>query len=68
MLAKVFPLTHALAVMRYGLVDRQGTGLNAIWNMSNPTLEAFLSLAVVGVFMVVITAISIRVFVRRAVG
>ena len=65
--AKFFPLTHALAVMRYGLVDHQGTGLNAIWNMSNPTLEAFLSLAVVLVFAVGITAVSIRAFARRAV-
>jgi ABC-2 type transport system permease protein len=66
-IAKFFPLTHALAVMRYGLVDPQGTGLNAIWNMSNTTLEAFLSLAVVVVFTAVVTTASIRVFVRRAV-
>jgi ABC-type multidrug transport system permease subunit len=66
-LAKVFPLTHALAVMRYGLVDRQGAGLHAIWNMGNTTLEAFLSLAVVVIFTAVVTTLSIRVFVRRAV-
>ncbi|HET9051360.1 MAG TPA: ABC transporter permease [Candidatus Dormibacteraeota bacterium] len=66
--AKLFPLTHALAVMRYGLVDPDGTGLHAIWNMDNPTLEAFLSLAVVAVFMAVVTALSIRLFVRRALG
>ena len=67
-LAKIFPLTHALAVMRYGLVDRDGSGLHAIWNMNNTTLEAVLSLAVVAVFAVALTAISIRFFVRRAVS
>ncbi len=48
--ARAFPLTHALAVMRYGLVDRSGSGLHDVWGMSNPTVEAALSLAVVGVF------------------
>ena len=28
--AKVLPLTDALALMRYGLVDRRGTGLRDI--------------------------------------
>ena len=66
--AKVFPLTHALAVIRYGLVDPQGTGLNAIWNMGNATAEAFLSLGVVLAFTAIITRVSIRAFVRRAVS
>jgi ABC-2 type transport system permease protein len=65
--AKAFPLTHALALMRYGLVDPQGTGLHAIWNMDNTTLEAALSLGVVAVFTAALTAISVRAFVRRAV-
>jgi hypothetical protein len=64
----VFPLTHALAVIRYGLVDPQGTGLNAIWNMGNTTAEAFLSLGVVLAFTGIITRVSIRAFVRRAVS
>ena len=45
--AKVLPLTHALALMRYGLVDRRGTGLHDIWGMHNTTAMAALSLAVV---------------------
>jgi hypothetical protein len=53
--------------MRYGLVDRSGTGLHDIWNMSNTTVEAALSLAVVAVFAALLTAVSIRVFTRRAV-
>ena len=65
--AKVFPLTHALAVMRYGLLDRRGAGLHDIWGMSDPRVEAVLSLAVVAVFAIALTALSIRVFTRAAV-
>src|SRR6266513_2298399 len=35
--AKVLPLTHAMALMRYGFVDPEGTGLHDIWGMSNTT-------------------------------
>lgn len=65
--AKVLPITHVLALMRYGLVDRSGQGLHDIWGMSNTTAMAALSLAVVGLFAVVLTAASIRVFKRAAV-
>ena len=67
-IAKFLPLTHALALMRYALVDPRGTGLHAIWGMSNVTTEAWLSLGVVAVFAAALTAISIRVFSRSAVG
>ena len=66
-IAKFFPLTHALALMRYGLVDPNGTGLHDLWTMGNTTLEAGLSLAVVGIFAVALTRISIRAFTRSAV-
>jgi ABC-type multidrug transport system permease subunit len=65
--AKALPLTHALALMRYGLVDRQGTGLHDIWGMDDPTVMAALSLAVVAVFAVALTAVGIRTFTRSAV-
>ena len=45
--AKVLPLTHAMALMRYGFADPSGTGLHDIWGMSNATAEAWLSLGVV---------------------
>jgi ABC-type polysaccharide/polyol phosphate export permease len=67
-IAKFMPLTHALALMRYAFVDPRGTGLHAIWGMSNVTTEAWLSLAVVAGFAVALTAISIRVFSRSSVG
>jgi ABC-type polysaccharide/polyol phosphate export permease len=37
-IAKVLPLTHALALIRYGMIDRNGRGLHDIWGMSNPTV------------------------------
>jgi ABC-type polysaccharide/polyol phosphate export permease len=66
-IAKFLPLTHALALMRYAFVDRAGTGLHDIWGMSNVTVEAWLSLAVVAAFAAALTAISIRLFNRSAV-
>jgi len=67
-IAKFLPLTHALALMRYGFVDPSGKGLHDIWGMSNVTTEAWLSLAVVATFAAALTAISIRVFSRSAVS
>src|SRR4029079_13403789 len=65
--ARVLPLTHALALMRYGLVDPRGTGLHDIWGMGNTTLEAWLSLAVVTVFAIALGAVAVRAFTRSAV-
>ena len=66
--AKALPLTHALALLRYGFIDPSGKGLHDIWGMSNVTVEAWLSLAVVALFAAALTAISIRVFTRSAVS
>lgn len=66
-LAKVLPLTHALALMRYGLLD-DPSALSNIWGMSNPTAMAALSLGVVALFAVALTTASIRVFRRMAVS
>jgi ABC-2 type transport system permease protein len=65
--AKVLPLTHAMALMRYGLVDPRGSGLHDIWGAGSTTTEAWLSLAVVAVFAVATTSLAIRAFVRSAV-
>jgi ABC-2 type transport system permease protein len=66
-IAKLLPLTHALALLRYGLIDPRGQGLHAIWGTGNPTAQAFASLVVVALYAVALTAISIRVFTRAAV-
>ena len=67
-IAKALPLTHALALLRYGFIDPSGRGLHDIWGMSNVTVEAWLSLAVVALFAAALTAISIRAFARSAVS
>jgi ABC-2 type transport system permease protein len=67
MIAKFMPLTHALALMRYAFVDPSGHGLHDIWGMNNVTAEAWLSLAVVALFAVALTAVAIRMFRRAAV-
>jgi ABC-2 type transport system permease protein len=64
-ITKFLPLTHALALMRYGLLDDQ-SGLHDIWKMGNPTTMAALSLLVVAGFAALLTALSIRVFARTA--
>src|SRR3954449_7537162 len=65
-IAKVLPLTHALALMRYGLVDPSGAGLHDIWGAGDTTLLAGASLGVVAVFAVALTVVAIRVFSRTA--
>jgi hypothetical protein len=66
--AKFLPLTHALAVIRYGMLGDQGAGgLRDIWGMSNATAMAALSLAVVGVFAVASLALAVRTFTRSSV-
>jgi ABC-2 type transport system permease protein len=66
-IAKVLPLTHVLALLRYGLVDPSGAGLRDIWHMTNTTEMAALSLGVVAVYAVALTAAAVRVFSRAAV-
>ena len=66
-IAKVLPLTHALALMRYGLVDPSGQGLHDIWGAGSTTTQAWASLGVVALFAVALLAIAIRVFTRSAV-
>jgi ABC-2 type transport system permease protein len=64
--AKFLPLTHGLAVMRYGLLG-DPTSLHAIWGMSDAAGMAALSLGVVAAFAGLLVAVSIRVFARSAV-
>jgi ABC-type polysaccharide/polyol phosphate export permease len=67
-IAKVMPLTHVLALLRYGIVDPHGAGLHDIWGMDDPTVMAALSLGVVVAFAVVMTAVATRAFRRAAVS
>jgi ABC-type multidrug transport system permease subunit len=57
-IAKAMPLTHALALLRYGFIDPSGRGLHEIWGISNVTVEAWLSLTVVALFAAVLLLVS----------
>jgi ABC-2 type transport system permease protein len=63
--ARFLPLTHALALMRYGLLG-DSAGLSHIWGMSSVTTMAWLSLAVVAAFAALMTIVAVRVFTRSA--
>jgi ABC-type polysaccharide/polyol phosphate export permease len=52
-LAKFLPLTHGLALVRYGLCD--SGGLHDIWGMHSTTIMATLSLGVVAAFAAALT-------------
>ena len=65
-IAKFLPLTHAIALMRYGLLGDR-TGLDSIWGLGSSSSMAALSLLVLTVFATALTAASIRVFTRSAV-
>jgi ABC-2 type transport system permease protein len=63
--ARFLPLTHGLALMRYGLLG-DDSSLHHIWGMSSATGMAALSIGVVAVFALVLSVVSIRVFTRAA--
>jgi ABC-2 type transport system permease protein len=65
--AKALPLTHTLALLRYGIVDGNASGLRDIWGMTDPSVMALLSLGVVALFAIATTTLAVRVFTRSAV-
>jgi lipooligosaccharide transport system permease protein len=60
--ARLLPLTHALAVMRYGLLDHNASGLHDIWGINNAALMSALSLAVVAAYAAALTTLALRTF------
>jgi ABC-2 type transport system permease protein len=66
-IAKILPLTHALALFRYGLTPANGgaQALRNIWGMSDDTTMAALSLLVVAVYAVTLMAGAIRLFTKK---
>jgi ABC-2 type transport system permease protein len=66
--ARVMPTTHALALLRYGVLDRTGAGLHDIWGMASTTTDAAMSLLVLAAWAILITAAAIRIFQRSAVS
>jgi len=66
-IARFLPLTHALALMRYGLLG-DSSGLHTIWKLSDPTAMAAMSLGVVALFAALLTTAAVRAFKQAAVS
>ena len=64
-IAKLLPVTQAVALMRYGLAG-SAAGLHAIWGLTNVTQMATLSLLVLALYAAGLTWLAIRVFTRTA--
>jgi hypothetical protein len=56
-----------MALMRYGLLDRTGSGLHDIWGFGSTTQDAWMSLAVVAAFAAVMLTVAVRVFRKASV-
>jgi ABC-2 type transport system permease protein len=63
--ARFLPLTHGLALVRYGLLN-DASALHDIWGMHSASGMAALSLLVVAAFALVLTRAAIRVFSHSA--
>jgi ABC-type multidrug transport system permease subunit len=64
--ARFLPLTHALALMRYGLLH-DPSGLHNIWRLGSTSESAALSLLVLAVFAALLARVGVRAFSRAAV-
>jgi len=64
-IARFLPLTHGLALVRYGLLN-DASALHDIWGMHSASGMAALSLLVVAAFALVLTRAAIRVFSHSA--
>ncbi len=59
------PWTHALALLRFGLMEGTDPGLQAIWHMDSDVFMAGLSLAVLAAYAVIMLSLAVRVFHRK---
>jgi ABC-type multidrug transport system permease subunit len=64
--AKVLPLTYALALFRFGLTANGGQALRNIWGLSNDTQMAALSVAVLALYALVIVVGAVRLFTKAS--
>jgi ABC-2 type transport system permease protein len=63
--AKILPLTHALALFRYGMTGPSGvTALHNIWGLHSASTMAILSMAVLVLYALVLVNGAIRLFTK----
>jgi ABC-2 type transport system permease protein len=58
------PWTHAVAVMRHGMMQGTDSGLTEIWHLDSTAAMAALSLAFLALFALLTLSVAIRVFRR----
>ena len=67
--AKVLPLTHALALFRYGMTGASGVrALHNIWGLSSATEMAVLSMLVLVAYATVAFAGAVRLFTKAGMS
>jgi ABC-2 type transport system permease protein len=67
--AKVLPLTHALALFRYGMTGASGVrALHNIWGLSSATEMAMLSMLVLVAYATVAFAGAVRLFTKAGMS
>lgn len=67
-LTLVSPWTHAIAVMRYGMMGEARSGLEDIWSLGSSPAMAVLSMAVLAAFAALTLSVAVRAFRRTAVA
>ena len=60
--ALLLPWTHAVAVLRYGFMGGDASGLDQIWHLQSDAAMALLSLVVLAVFTALTVALAMRAF------
>jgi ABC-2 type transport system permease protein len=66
--AYVLPWTHAVAVLRFGLMGGPASGLHAIWHLRSNIDMALLSIAVLAAFAALTVGLALRAFERATLA
>ena len=66
--AYALPWTHAVAVLRYGLMGGSPSGLHAIWHLHSDIEMALLSVAVLTAFAALTVGLALRAFQRATLA
>jgi ABC-2 type transport system permease protein len=66
--AYALPWTHAVAVLRYGLMGGPASGLHAIWHLQSNVAMALLSIGVLAAFATLTVGLALRAFERATLA
>ena len=66
--AYALPWTHAVAVLRYGLMGGPASGLHAIWHLHSNAEMALLSIGVLAAFAALTVGFALRAFERATLA